>query len=89
MKKKKGFVLRHLGDEAVIVAESLELVDFDCLVSLNSSAAYIWESLQGDDFDAETIASFLVARYEVDNETAHKDACELIDKWMQAGIIAG
>ena len=88
MKKIKGFTLRHLGEEALIVAESLELVDFDRLVSLNSSAAYIWESLPAEEFDVETIVYLLVNRYEVDNATAYKDARELADKWMQAGIIS-
>ena len=41
MKKINGMVLRHLGTEAVIVAESLEMIDFNRLVSLNDSAAYI------------------------------------------------
>lgn len=52
MKKIKGLALRRLGIESVIVAESLDLIDFDRLVSLNESAAYIWESLP--DFQAET-----------------------------------
>lgn len=45
MKKIKGLALRRLGTEFVIVAESLDLIDFNHLVSLNESAAYIWESL--------------------------------------------
>ena len=88
MKKVKGLTLRHIGDEAILLAESLELVDFNCLVTLNSSAAYIWESLADDDFDADTIASLLTARYDVDELTARNDSLQLIDKWIQASIIA-
>ncbi|MBD5356917.1 MAG: PqqD family protein [Bacteroides sp.] len=87
MKKIKGLVLRRLGNEAMIVAESLELIDFDKLVSLNDSAAYIWESLPDSDFDEATIAGLLTDRYDVDYETAYKDASELVNLWIRAGII--
>ncbi|MDE6369656.1 MAG: PqqD family protein, partial [Muribaculaceae bacterium] len=48
----------------------------------------IWESLPDDYFDVETIASLLVARYDVDRDTAYKDARELAVQWVQAGIIS-
>ena len=87
MKKKEGMILRRLGKEAVIVAESLELIDFDRLVSLNDSAAYIWESLPASGFDTDTVIKLLTERYDVDITTATLDARELIDIWVEAGII--
>lgn len=87
MKKIKGFTLRRLGTEAMIVAESLDLIDFDKLVSLNDSATYVWESLPDTDFDTDTIARLLTDRYDVDEATARTDAQELIDIWLKAGII--
>lgn len=87
MKKIKGFTLRRLGTEAMIVAESLDLIDFDKLVSLNDSATYVWESLPDTDFDTDTIARLLTDRYDVDEATARKDAQELADTWHNAGII--
>lgn len=87
MKKIKGFSLRRLGTESVIVAESLDLIDFDRIVSLNSSAAYLWEELPDTDFDTVTAASLLTARYDVDMDTALADASELLDAWKDAGII--
>lgn len=87
MKKIKGMTMRRLGKEAVVVAESQELVDFDRLVSLNGSAAYVWESLGEGEFDAETMARLLMERYDVEEERARKDAEELADVWLTAGII--
>ena len=87
MKKIEGFVMRRLGPEAVIVAESLDLIDFDRLVSLNSSAAYVWETLADNEFSADTVARLLMARYEVDETTARADALELLEVWLRAGII--
>ena len=87
MKKIKGFTLRRLGSEAMIVAESLDLIDFGKLVSLNDSATYVWESLPDTDFDTDTIAKLLTDRYDVDEATARKDAQELADTWLKAGVI--
>lgn len=87
MKKVNGLVLRQLGNEYMIVAESLDLVNFDRLVSLNDSAAYVWESLGEDIFDSLTVSKLLTERYEVDEDTALRDAKELLDTWLNAGVI--
>lgn len=87
MKKKEGFVLRNIAQEAVIVGESLELIDFDCLVALNPTAAYLWQALENQPFDAHTLAALLTARYEVAPQTALTHAQELLNTWLEAGII--
>ena len=87
MKKIDGFVMRRLGQEAMIVAESVELIDFDRIISVNSSAAYVWESLPDSDFTIETIIELLMQRYDVEESVARKDAEELVKVWLKAGII--
>ena len=87
MKKIDGFVMRRLGQDAIIVAESVELIDFDRIVSLNSSAAYIWKSIPDTDFTIRTIIDLLMCRYDVEEAVAHKDAEELVKVWQNAGII--
>ena len=44
MKRKEGFVLRTVCGEKVIVGEGLGAIDFGKLVSLNETAAWIWET---------------------------------------------
>lgn len=87
MKKTEGFVMRRLGQDAMIVAESVDLIDFDRIVSLNTSAAYVWESLPDSDFTTGTVTDLLLRRYDVDEGVARKDADELVNIWLQAGII--
>lgn len=82
-----GLRMRRLGTEAMIVAESPDMIDFDRIVSLNSSAAFVWESLPDADFDALTIARLLTGRYDVDEATALADAGEMTDVWIKAGVI--
>lgn len=51
MKTKKGFNLRQVCGENVIVAEGAENIDFSSIISMNESSAYLWNSIQGKEFD--------------------------------------
>lgn len=87
MKKIDGFAMRRLGKDAMIVAESVDLIDFDRIVSLNDSAAYVWKSLPETDFSIHTIVELLLRRYDVEESVAREDAEELVNVWLNAGII--
>ena len=47
MKTKKGFNLRQVCGENVIVAEGVENIDFSSIISMNESSAYLWNNIQG------------------------------------------
>jgi hypothetical protein len=87
MNTKKGFRLRTICGENIIVAEGISNIDFSKIISLNESAAYLWQQVEGKDFDEDELVRLLDAEYEVDEATARKDARELIASWLHAGII--
>ncbi len=87
MKIIEGFKIRSLGKEHIIVGEGLKQVNFNKMVSLNSTAAFLWESVIGKDFTVEDLTNLLLENYEVDRETASKDAGALAEKWLEAGLI--
>ena len=43
MKIKKGFVLRQVCGENVIVGEGLGAINFGKLLALNETAAWLWQ----------------------------------------------
>lgn len=86
MKLKEGFVLREVAGEKIVSGEGLEHINFNKLITLNPTAAYLWENVYGKEFDYEMLASLLTKRYEVDHATALKDAAALIEEWVKAGI---
>ena len=55
MKTKKGFKLRTVCGENIIVAEGIENVDFSRIISMNETSAYLWKNIQGIDFDENTL----------------------------------
>ena len=88
MRAKKGFKLRNICGENIIVAEGKENIDFTNIISMNETSAFLWEQIeQKDNFDTETLTELLLDNYDVDKETALNDASELIKQWLEAKII--
>ena len=87
MKTKKGFVLRNICGENIIVAEGKENIDFTKIISMNESSAYLWEHVCGTSFDATRLQQLLLDEYDVDSETAGKDANTVLKEWLNAGIV--
>lgn len=87
MKAKNGFNLRTVCGENILVAEGEENIDFSNIISMNESSAYLWNSIRGKDFEVKDLVDLLIEMYEVDEETATRDARLLVDQWKQAEII--
>lgn len=87
MKTKKGFVLRSLGKEFILVAEGLEAADANKLISMNESAAFLWKAVDDKEFDSNTLINLLMEEYGIDREVAEKDVTALLETWKKAEII--
>ena len=71
MKLKKGFVMKEVAGECVVISTSSEL-DLKGVITLNSTAQTIWKALESG---VETIDGLVVAlmdEYEVDEPLARK-----------------
>jgi hypothetical protein len=88
MKAKKGFNLREVCGEQIIVAEGKENIDFSNIISMNESSAYLWKKVQQmESFTADDLAQLLTEQYEVEYEVALTDATTLAGQWVEAGIV--
>ena len=88
MKIKKGFVLRTVCGENVIVGEGLDAINFGRMLSLNETAAFIWEKAKEyGDFTADSLAAALCGEYDVDQAQALNDVKETIENWKQLGVV--
>ena len=67
MKVKKGFNLREVCGEHIIVAEGDENIDFSNIISMNESSAYLWEEVQNrESFTVDSLVELLCNHYEID-----------------------
>ncbi|MBQ6305384.1 MAG: PqqD family protein [Bacteroidales bacterium] len=87
MKLNKGYRLRSLGQEFILVAEGLDAVDFSRMISMNESAAFLWKEVEGKDFDAEMMTALLMDNYDIPRETAQNDVAALLESWSAVGLI--
>ena len=87
MKTIEGFKMRSLGKDYIIVGEGASQVNFNKMISLNSTAAYLWESVSAKgSFTIDGLKELLLAKYDVDEQTAAKDAAYIAGKWVEFGI---
>lgn len=86
MRIKPGFNIRQMCGESIIVAQGLANIDFSKIISLNESAAYLWDAVKEQDFTPELMAELLQKEYDIDADTALRDAKELANAWRDAGL---
>ncbi len=87
MKIKKGFEVRNVCGENIVIAHGTENIDFTKVITLNESAAYIWKKVEGKDFTEEDMVDALMVEYEVSREQAQTDVKNLAVSWIEAGLV--
>ena len=86
MKIKEGFILRQMCGENIVAAEGLQNINFNKLLSLNESAAYLWKELADKEFTQEEMAELLISRYGIDKQLAMTDSANLMKSWIEVGV---
>ena len=92
MQTIEGFKLRKLGNEYILVGESMALINFNKMITLNETAAFLWEKAEEmthelGAFDAAALCKALCEEYEVSPEQAMSDVDATVASWREAGII--
>lgn len=82
----EGFKLRDVMGHPTVVGEGVAQVNFNKIISLNASAAYLWGEVAGRSFTCEDLASLLVSRYGIERKQAERDAAEIADEWVKHGL---
>ena len=88
MKINQGFELREMCGERIIIATGKENIDFSKVISLNESAAWLWNEVEGKEFTPDTLAALLMEQYDVDEATALADATALAAQWVSIGLVS-
>lgn len=86
MKINKGFELREMCGEQIVIATGVENIDFSKVISLNESAAYLWNEVKGKDFTPAMLAALLTEQYDVADAVALADATALAEHWVSVGL---
>ena len=87
MRIKNGFELRSICGENIIISHGIENINFTKIITLNESAALIWNNVIDKDFSIDDMASIITNEYEVDDDTARKDCEAIAEEWKKVGFL--
>lgn len=87
MRLKKGFVLREVGGQNVVIATGEASENFHGMIKLNAVGKEIWKGLSVGLSEKE-IAERISQIYTVDLDTAAADTKEFIKQMKENGFLA-
>lgn len=82
--KKK---VREVAGEHIVISIHAGAADMTEVVGLNSSAWWLYQQLQGREFDVDEVARLLMEEYEVDADRARRDAELWVEQMVDKGLI--
>ena len=86
MKIKEGFLIRKVGEQAVVVSVGDATNIFNGMIRLNATGELVWNRII-DGADREELVDALVSEYEVGREKAGEDVDKFIAILSKPGII--
>ena len=86
MKIKDGFLLREVAGQIVALPCSDDL-DMNMMITLNGTAAFLWEQLQ-QETDEKSLVAALLAEYDVDESRAAAAVAAFVKKLEENGFLA-
>jgi hypothetical protein len=86
MRIAKGFNLMNIAEQNIIVPVGIKNVNFNKMVSLNNSGAFLWRQLQ-EDKSEEALLQAMLEEYDIDEKTAAEDIDRFLVKLRDAGVL--
>lgn len=90
MRLKKNLQLRRIGNRNMIVDSAFGgegAVNYVNVFTLNDTAAYIWETMEGREFTEEDIVTTLCSEFDVEHDIALQDVKVQIEEWSKYKLI--
>jgi AmiR/NasT family two-component response regulator len=85
MKIKQGFVVRTVGGETVVVPVGAMSKTFNGMINLNETGAMLWKFFT-EEHTVEEATVLLQTEYQIDEDTAKKDAQAFVDNLVKHGF---
>jgi hypothetical protein len=87
MKTKSGFILRSIAGCKVVVSVGKRTKEFNGIINLNDTGAFLWERLEKGATEDELTAGILQNFVDVDEPTARASVREFVQKLLDAGCL--
>ena len=87
MKFKEGYKVRSIAGENVIIKQGRFGADMTRVISLNETSLFLWNELQGKDFELKNVIDTLTENYDVAHEVAAVDAEKWVEKLKECDLV--
>ena len=79
--------MQNVCGEYIIVPAGVENVDYSKIISMNPTAAYLWENVATmEEFTIEDMVQLLLKEYEVEENVAREDCRLITERWIEMGL---
>ncbi|MBR7116146.1 MAG: PqqD family protein [Clostridia bacterium] len=87
MKIKDGFVVERVGSQYLAVAVGERADEFNALVRMNETGAFIFGLLEKKELNEDGIVAAMLDEYDVPRALAEKDVSAFVEKLRKAGLL--
>lgn len=87
MRINPKFKLRNLAGESVLFLQGEVEGETSKLMAFNEASVLLWDNFCNKDFETEDVANFILSEYDIDEQTARKDAQEWVDVLRKHGVL--
>ena len=87
MKIKSGFVVEKVGNKYLAVAVGERADDFNALIRMNGTGAFLFNLLSESDMTKEELLAAMLGEYDVDTERAKADILAFLTALKGAGLL--
>ena len=86
MKIKDGFILRKIANTDMVVPIGQNIADFNGIISLNDSAAFLWRRLK-EGSDIPFLVDALIREYNIKRDLAQRDVENFVARLQLADML--
>lgn len=83
---KKGYVLRNIADQYIVVPVGERVNDLHGMLVLNKTAAFLWELMESEQ-SLSFIVNALTAKYDISADEAQKETQEFINQLKEYNLL--
>ena len=86
MKIRDGFAKRNIAGAEIVVPVGKTAIEFNGMITLNETGAFIWDCLQKETTEQEITAK-LLEEYDVSEQKAAEDVSKFVTMLRENGLI--
>ena len=87
MRINSRYKLRNLAGESVLFLQGEVDGETSKLMTLNEASVLLWNNFCNKDFETEDVVNFILSEYDIDEQTARKDAQEWVEVLRNNGVL--